>query len=463
VTRLLTALLILGIVARAAAEETPGLPAPSPAPSVDQQLAELRRQMARMQQELDETRAVAQRAAAAHDGIGFRLAGIELRFSGFVQADAVAYRQDSVDELSPATGQPLNQTRFLIRRARLRTELDYRFVGGVIEFDGNTITGPTARITNVEVSAWWPPRERQPLPYVMASLGLIRIPFGFEVQEKDFVRFFLERSNVARALFPGEFDLGARLQGGWRFFRYQLAVMNGHPTGELQYPGRDPIGAKDFLGRLGVDVALARKMNLSGGLSALVGTGFHPGSPGGKDVLVWRDVNEDGMVEPTEIQVIGGTAGTPSQNFSRDGIGADLQYRVGLPRLGQLMIYGELMWANNLDRGLVPSDPIAAARTLRQLGWYVAATLELTDYAMVGLRYDRYNPDADLSERRGFSVVPVDASFATLAVAVAARWQKLARLTLEYDHNDNALGRTTTGLPTRLANDALTLRGQVVF
>jgi hypothetical protein len=455
--RLVGAVLLAGLLARAGAAEPP----PS---SVDQQLADLRQQILRMQRQLDETRAVAERAAAgSYEGIGFHISGLSVRFSGFVQADAVVYRQDSVDELSPATGQPLNQTRFLIRRARLHVEADYRFVGALVEFDGNTINGPTARITNVEVSAWWPPRQQKRIPYVMASLGLLRIPFGFEVQEKDFIRFFLERSNVARALFPGEFDLGARLQGGWRFLRYQLAVMNGHPAGELQYPGRDPIGAKDFLGRLGTDIDITRKMNVSGGFSALVGTGFHAGSPGGKDVLVWRDVNEDGMVEPTEIQVIGGTAATPSQNFSRNGIGADLQYRIAIPRLGQLMIYGELMWANNLDRGLVPSDPIAAARTLRQFGWYVATTLELTDYAMIGLRYDRYNPDADAAERRGFTVVPVDESFSTLAVAVAARYRQQARLTLEYDHNDNALGRTTTGLPTRLADDALTLRAQVVF
>ena len=48
----------------------------------------------------------------------------------------------------------------------------------------------------------------------MATLGLMRIPFGFEVQELDYVRPFLERATVLRALFPGEFDLGARLRGG---------------------------------------------------------------------------------------------------------------------------------------------------------------------------------------------------------------------------------------------------------
>lgn len=39
-------------------------------------------------------------------------------------------------------------------------------------------------------------------------MGLMKIPFGFEVPELDHVRPFLERSTVMRALFPGEFDSG---------------------------------------------------------------------------------------------------------------------------------------------------------------------------------------------------------------------------------------------------------------
>ena len=37
------------------------------------------------------------------------------------------------------------------------------------------------------------------------------------------------------------------------------------------------------------------------------------------------------------------------------------------------------------------------------------------------------------------------------------------RLTLEYDKNGNALGRTASGFPTTLAADIFTLRGQVSF
>src|SRR5262245_35961115 len=38
--------------------------------------------------------------------------------SGYVQADAILYDQSSLDEANPSTGEPLNDNRFSIRRAR---------------------------------------------------------------------------------------------------------------------------------------------------------------------------------------------------------------------------------------------------------------------------------------------------------------------------------------------------------
>ena len=79
-------------------------------------------------------------------------------------------------------------------------------------------------------------------------MGLFKIPFGFEVMERDRDRIFTERSTFIRALFPGEYDLGARLAGGWRFVRYALAVQNGEPIGENTFPVRDPTRPKTSLG-----------------------------------------------------------------------------------------------------------------------------------------------------------------------------------------------------------------------
>jgi hypothetical protein len=433
-------------------------------------------ELVRLRRALDEERA--QRAAdataarvladearrKAEDPSLIRSARFGLTLSGFVQADAVAWRQSSQDQINDSTGDPLNETRFLIRRARLRAELEWRWVAGALELDGNTVKGPQARLIGAEASFVWRNPAAPRLPWLQLTLGLFKTPFGFEVLQSDRDRLFLERSNAERALFPGEYDLGARLQGGWRFLRYALGVMNGDPVGEKAFPGRDPTESKDVVGRLGVDLAVLRRLGLRAGFSALYGNGFHRGTAASKDTLVWRDTNEDGAVQLSEIGVIVGATAQPSKTFSRYALGGDLELVLAVPRLGDLMLYAEVVWASNLDRATVIADPVAPpGRDWRELGVYVAATQELTRWAMIGLRYDVYDPDRDANDRAGGVQVPRDARYSTLAVAAALQYPPWGRLVLEYDHNTNPLGRSATGAVVTLPDDALTLRGQVAF
>lgn len=431
-------------------------PAPTPTPDAaaapDDWVERLARELAGLRRDLEEERK-ARRTAGA----------LTAALSGFVQADAVAYREDSEHQLDSSTGKPLNQTRFLIRRAHLRADAEWRFLSGALEVEASTVNDPGVRLFDAEVSARWAQPTPTLPPYLALSVGLLRIPFGFENQERDTVRLFLERSAVVRALFPGENDLGLRLHGGWRFLRYQLAVTNGHPLGETDFPSLDPTAQKDVLGRVGVDTAFGQAVTLQAGLSGLHGTGLHAGTAATKDTLVWRDANGDGIVQPSEVQAIQGTAATPSQEFERYAVGADLRVTASLPLLGTLCVYGELLWASNLDRAALVADPVAVGRALREMGGYVGVTQEVTRHAVIGVRYDRYNPDADAADQQGAARVPSDVSYSTLAVAVAGQLPPWGRLTVEYDHNTNALGRTAGGLPTTLGSDALTFRAQMVF
>jgi hypothetical protein len=126
------------------------------------------------------------------------------------------------------------------------------------------------------------------------------------------------------------------------------------------------------------------------------------------------------------------------------------------------VLRAELVRAKNLARGTFAADPIAASRDLRELGWYVGATQELTRWAMIGVRYDLFDPDADSQERRPFAIVPKDSSLATWSFLAMARWKK-ARLVAEYDRRTNHLGRDASGAPTNLADDSLTFRAVVGF
>ena len=143
-------------------------------------------------------------------------------------------------------------------------------------------------------------------------------------------------------------------------------------------------------------------------------------------------------------------------------MGADLRATIALPTLGDLHLRAEIVRGNNLDRGLFVSDPIAATRDLRQLGYYVGAAQEITRWALVGVRYDRYDPDADAREQEPFALVPRDTSMSTWSFSATGR-TRVARLVAQYDRRTNALGRDASGRPTTLADDSFTLRAEVRF
>ncbi len=382
--------------------------------------------------------------------------------SGFVQADWVVARQSSQDETNTSNGQPLNENRILLRRGHLRADVDQGFVLGSLEIDANTVNGPQLRPIDAEVSFRWPAKPVEGEPYIMATLGLFKTPFGFEVLEADNRRPFLERSTVIRAFFPGEYDLGARIKGGWRFLDYALGIMNGDPIGERSFPGRDPNKSKDLVFRVGAHSEPTKGVRVIGGFSGVTGSGFHQGTPSTKDVLVWRDTNEDGIVSPEEITVIPGTAAAASENFHRFALGADLRVIFDVPVLGELTLRGEVVRGSNIDRGIMPADPVATGRNLREFGWYAGFTQELTRYGMVGVRYDHYNPDGDAQTQLGVNVVPSNSAFSTWAFMGALRYGG-GRFIAEYDHNRNALGRDLNGTPVNLADDSFTLRGEMSF
>ena len=385
-----------------------------------------------------------------------------VRVSGYVQMDWVVHNQASQDEINYSTDTPLNQDRFTLRRGHLRVDAEHGLLSGAFEIDANTTNGPQVRPIDAEVSLHSAEVSHPNQPQVTVTAGLMKIPFGFEVPELDVERPFLERSTVMRALFPGEFDLGARIAGQYRFAELAVAVMNGHPIGDKVFPAVAPNRTKEFVGRLGTHTGIAPSVMLDLGVSADTGNGFHEGTPTTKDQLVWRDDNGDGIVQATEIQVIPGSSATPSQQFHRFALGGDARLAIRFAPHAELNLRAEVVRASNLGRAIEPADPVGAGRDLREFGWYLGATQEITAFGLVGVRYDRYNPDQDANELQVTQVVPRDRTYSTLALLAMFRYAT-ARLAFEYDVNRNALGRDVNGAPTNLKGDAVTVRAQVRF
>ena len=347
----------------------------------------------------------------------------------------------------------------MIRRGRVRVEAHRDAFSGAVEFDGNTVSGPTARILGAQVGYTLSDKGQ---PLLAATAGLFKIPFGAEVPASERDKPFLEPPAFARALCPGNYDAGAMLAGSYGVARWSVALMNGAPVGDAQWKGRDPSSSYDVVGRLGAAIDGPYRSRFEFGVSAITGKGLHAGTPATKDQLQWVDENQDGIVQTTELQVIPGMAAMPSQGFDHKALGADVTVHWCLCVVGTGAAYAEAVIATNLDRGLVYADPIAADRDLRQLGFAVGAVQNLGAHAAVGARYDRYDADRDASEREGVMLVGVNKVFSTLSVMATGRWHD-ARLMAQYDHEKNPFGRGYNVMPITREADRVTLRAQVGF
>jgi hypothetical protein len=146
-----------------------------------------------------------------------------------------------------------------------------------------------------------------------------------------------------------------------------------------------------------------------------------------------------------------------------------VKVRFRFAHIGRLELRGEVMRGNNLDRGLFIADPISTGHDLRETGYYVGVSQELTRWGLIGIRYDKYDPDSDATEQQGLTLVPRDRSVSTWAFLGALRLPSdyspvsAGRLLFEYDHNQNALGRGQNGLPTTLASDTAILRAEITY
>lgn len=380
--------------------------------------------------------------------------------SGYVQAEYQLH-QDSEDQLRQG-GTLLNQNRFLIRRARVGFKRAWDFSSLELELDGNTTNGPSFGVYRAEASLFYRGHaDKTRPPMLQLTAGMFRTPFGYEVQESSSKRWFVERSLLTRAFWPNEIDVGARLSGQISVFRAAVAVTNGEPLGQRSgFPGQDPNSNKDVTLNVGVRAPLAKNLEIAGGVSGNTGKGMHLGTGATKSTLAWRDANENGLIENGELIGAASQAETPSQNFDRFAIGADLQLYLKT-KLGESALLGELITAKNLDRGFFPADPLASQQDLREFGFYVGFLQAITEYGMVGLRFDYYDPNADSAELHGGKIVPTKNTVRTLSPIVGLQLPGRARFVAEWDVIRDHLARDTTGVPTDLRNDTWTFRLQV--
>ncbi len=381
-----------------------------------------------------------------------------LAVTGYAQAQYEMH-QDSVEQLRQGSN-VLNQDRFLLRRGRVRVTGTWEYAQIVLEVDGNTTRAPVFGFRKAEVSLKWRASTDPGALALMLTGGLFDVPFGAELVESPRYRPFMERSLASRALFPGEPDLGVRLSLSWSFLRLTAAVVNGEPIDEPSaFTLRDANKGKDIVFRAGVDTKPTEHLHVTGGLSGLTGWGFHAGSDVSKGYVEWRDLNEDGQVQQYELTPVVAASVDPSVSFARWATAIDAAVSLDW-RWGTTSLSGELVLATNLDRGFLPADPTVLSVDARELGWHVRLIHEFQKWAVIGVRFDQYNPSIDFFDNRKGKLIGSVQTVSTVSPLIGFKVPH-GRLYLQYDVIVDRLARGTDGVPSDLRNDTFTARLQV--
>ncbi len=282
-----------------------------------------------------------------------------LDLSGYVQAEARYEANGDEDDLFY----------FQVRRGRVKLTYDLSPATFVLQLDA---TQDGVELKDAYGALALPMPEGSELS-LMA--GLFKIPFGYDLQLSSSRRVFPERSQMVRSFFPGERDLGVRLDGSFfdELLEVQLALQNGVPVGDAffgAYEGLDGNAMKDVTLRAAVNLI----DHLTLGVSGLYGegTGIVPDDP------MTPAVDE-----------------SATYDFPHWAAGAELRYRRELGSLGELDLYGEVSYARSLLRKRASQYPTDADDRVNALAWYVAVVQELGQYFALGARFDQLRVEDD--------------------------------------------------------------------
>ncbi len=383
----------------------------------------------------------------------------DLTIGGYIPGAVRALRTSPRISCSP-DGTPLNSDRFLVRRARLRARSRLGVRGGHARARGQHRPADlSVGIRRAGGRAPLPRRQtrttRLPLDHAERA-GVTDLPFGFELAEssRSATPSWSVRS-PRRALFPTEADVGAKLSGPIGFVRYGVA---GAPMVSLstreRAASKDPNSGQRHhrsrrrwtsRSRLAIPASL-------GGASLLSERASTPGTEATKRGVVWRDLDEDRVVDAGEILACADVAETPVRRTSIAGrSGSDLGVSFEDLTRPHSRLYGEVYVGQGYDRGFLPSDPVTGGVDVRQAGGYAALVQDITSTASPASSYAVYDPNSDLIEGRADEFYPKDAGQSRpTRCSDRGRASRIARSSsFEYDFVHDYLGARRDGRTER--------------
>ena len=358
----------------------------------------------------------------------------KIKISGYVQAQYQTADADGAPSFAGGNFAAGVHDRYLLRRGRVKINYDNDLTQYVLQVDV-TPAGVVIKDMFASIKEPW-------LRTFGLTAGVFDRPFGFEISYSSSNREAPERTRMYQTLFPGERDLGAKLEimppddSPINWFNLKLGVMNG-----VRENAQENDNYKDIIGRAGVILPMKDAgLEVDGGVSLYLG----------KVRSLSRAVYTTDAA--SKAFAYDSSASNLNSYFDRTYLGLDLQLYYDLPVLGGMTLRGEYISGKQPGTGgnsattnysqayniAAPGSPIYQ-RNFE--GYYINYVQNIGLSNQFVVKYDVFTPNTDIKGTDVGATTPAgkipltaaDLKFTTLGIGWVYHWDSNVKFTFYYD------------------------------
>ncbi|MBB2147021.1 porin [Pedobacter sp. LMG 31464] len=378
----------------------------------------------------------------------------DIKITGYLQTQFQKAQSGGITSFSGGDFSANSDSRFMIRRGRLKIDRVDKFSNIVFQIDA-TQNGVNLMDAFIQL-------HTPEIPELMLTAGLFNRPFGYSIVYSSGYRDFPERARVFQTLMPRERDLGAMLSFNSKkiakFLTADVALVNGSGLSARDYDSR-----KDIVASLNFKFdSLANKhLHIGFGASIYKGTVR-------SNTDTYYTANGNGFVANTKPDNV-------NKNLNRDYYGANLQVQYD-NTFGTTTFKTE--YVEGTQPGVANSTSLAgpyasqsfATQPLTNLylrhfnGYYFWLTQQIAKSRFTALlAYDVYDPNTDVKENTiglaGNNTTGGDIKYATLGYGITCAVNARLKFTVYNEHVSND-GTTLTAYQSDLKDNVFTTRLQ---
>ena len=315
-----------------------------------------------------------------------------LQMSGYFQPQYQVAQSKGVKNYSGGDFPANSNTRFMIRRGRIRFDYAHFNADGlpqaqvVFQFDGSE--------RGVAIRDFWG-RYSENNSGILTTAGMFARPFGYELNLSSSDRESPERGRMSQILMKTERDLGMmatfeprKKSNPLRLLKFDAGVFNGQGlTGPEEYDSY-----KDFISRVSLKpYSLSKTVSLSAGLSFFEG-GIVQNS---NFIYQMGDGNSD------KHFTVDSSVSNKGKKAPRKYRGLDAQLRIK-NGWGKTELRGEYWWgtqSSSAEESTTPGTPLNQPYYIREFNGAFIYFLQniFTEKHMLAFKYDIYDPNKKLS------------------------------------------------------------------